>query len=61
MGGSSVQLEIKKKLENIFLYIILFAFMGEHSHVNNVINALLCLCSCFYVHTGIRGFPVFFF
>ena len=38
-----------KKLENIFLYIILLRFWGEHSNVNNVINVLLCLCSCFYV------------
>ena len=27
---------------------IFIAFLGEHSHVNNVINALRCLCSCFY-------------
>ena len=31
-----------KKLENIFVYIIFFVFV-EHSNVNNVINAPLCL------------------
>ena len=43
VGGSSVQLEIKKIGKHIFI-----AFLGKHSHVNNVINALRCLCSCFY-------------
>ena len=48
MGGSSVQLEIKKIGKHIFIHYFI-TFLGEHSNVNNVINALLCLCSCFYV------------
>ena len=48
MGGSSVQLEIKKIGKPIFIYYFI-TFLGENSNVNNVINALLCLCSCFYV------------
>ena len=39
-------------------------FLDEHSNVNNVINALLCLCSCFYVQVSVvnyfRDFPEFF-
>ena len=46
----SVQLEIKKIGKHIFIIIYYFiTFLGEHSNVNNVITALLCLCSCFYV------------
>ena len=45
-----------KKLENIFLYIILIRFWGENLNVNNVINALLCLCSCFYVHVFVVNY-----
>ena len=48
MGGSSVQLDIKKIGKYIFIHYFI-KFLGEHSNVNNVINALLCLCSCFYV------------
>ena len=49
-----------KKLDNIFLYILLLRFWGEHSHVNNVINALLCLCSCFYVQVfEVNYFEIF--
>ena len=43
-----------KKFENIFIHNLI-TFLGEHSNFNNVINALLCLCSCFYVPVGIRG------
>ena len=46
----------KKKMENMFLYIILLRFWGEHSSVNNVINALLCLCSCFYVQVFVVNY-----
>ena len=42
----------KKKIgKHIFIhYFITFLGLGKHSNVNNVINVLLCLCSCFYVH-----------
>ena len=39
MGGSSVQLEIKKIGKNICIHYF-NTFLGEHSNVNNVINAL---------------------
>ena len=48
MGGSSVQLEIKKIGKHVFIHYFI-TFLGEHSNVNNVINELLCLCSCFYL------------
>ena len=40
--------KFKKKLKHICIHYFIM-FLGEHSNVNNVINALLCLCSCFYV------------
>ena len=50
-----------KKLENIFVGPIHYfiTFLGEHSNVNNVINGLLCLCSCFYV--GLQVFVANYF
>ena len=48
MGGSSVQLEIKKMGKYIFIHYFI-TFLGDDSNVNNIIDALLCLCSCFYV------------
>ena len=40
-------------------------FLGEHANVNNVINALLWLCSCFYLQVFVVNyfwdFPEFFF
>ena len=60
MGGSSVQLEIIKQLENIFVYIILLRFWGEHSKkVNNVKNALL-FCSCFYAQVFVVNYFLIF-
>ena len=55
----------KKKIgKNIFIHYFI-TFLGEHSNVNNVINALLCLCSCFYVQVFVVNyfldFPEFFF
>ena len=54
----------KKIGKHIFIRYFI-TFLGEHSNVNNVINALLCLCSCFYVHVFVvnyfRDFPEFFF
>ena len=64
MGGSSVQLEIKKNWKTYF-YTSFYYVLGEHSNVNNVINALLCLCSCFYIQVFVVNyflyFPEFFF
>ena len=48
MGGSSVQLEIKKIGKHIFIHYFI-TFLGEHSNVNNVIN-VLCLCYCVYMY-----------
>ena len=31
-------------------------FLGEHSNVNDVINALLCLCSCLYVQVFVVNY-----
>ena len=46
----------KKKIgKHIFIYYFI-TFLGEHSNVNNVINALLCLCSCFYVHVFVVNY-----
>ena len=42
VGGSSVQLEINKKIGKHIFKHYLITFLGEHSNVNNVINALLC-------------------
>ena len=40
---------LKKKIgKHIFIHYFI-TFWGEHSKVNNFINALLCICSCFYV------------
>ena len=62
MGGSSVQLE-KKNGKHIFIHYLI-TFLGEHSNVNNDINALLCICSCFYVQVFVVNyfwdFPEFF-
>ena len=44
-----------KKSENIFIHYFI-TFLGEHSNVNNVINALLCLCSCFYVQVFVVNY-----
>ena len=58
--------KFKKIGKYIFIHYFI-TFLGEHSNVNNVINALLCICSCFYIGpTGIRGqlllrFSGFFF
>ena len=40
--------KFKKIGKHIFLHYCI-TFLGEHSNGNNFINALLCLCSCFYV------------
>ena len=48
VGGSSVQLEIKKNGKYIFKQYFI-TFLGEYSNVNNVINALLCL-SCLVLY-----------
>ena len=56
VGGSSVQLEIIKKIgKHIFIHYHI-PFFGEHSNVNNVINALLSLCSCFYVQVFVFNY-----
>ena len=39
---------LKKIGKHIFIHYF-NTFLGEHSSVNNIINALLCLYSCFYV------------
>ena len=31
-------------------------FLDEHSNVYNVINALLCLCSCFYLQVFVVNY-----
>ena len=38
-----------KKNWKTYFYTLFYYFLGEHSNVNNVITALLWLCSCFYV------------
>ena len=48
MSGSSIQLEINKNWKTYFIHYFI-TFLVEHSYINNVINALLCVCSCFYV------------
>ena len=41
--------KLKKKIgKHIFIHYFI-TFLGEHSNVNNVINGLLCCCSCVYV------------
>ena len=55
--------KLKKIGKHIFIYYFI-TFLGEHSNVNNVINALLCLCSCFYVQVfvvNLRFSRIFFF
>ena len=59
MGGSSVQLEIKTNGKHIFIHYFI-TFLGEHSNVNNVINPLLCLCSCFYVQVFVVNYVFYF-
>ena len=46
----------KKKLENILFIHYFITFLSEHSNVNNVINALLCLCSCSYVQVFVVNY-----
>ena len=53
--GSSDKLEIKKIGKHIFIYYFI-TFLGEHSNVNNVINELLCICSCFYVQVFVINY-----
>ena len=60
VGGSSFQLEIKKIGKHMFIHYLI-TFLGEHLNVNNVINALLCLCSCFYVQVFVLDFYIFLY
>ena len=59
MGGSCVQLEIKNIGKHIFIHYFV-TFLGEHSNVNNVINALLCLCSCVHVQVFVVNSKIIF-
>ena len=45
----------KKIGKHIFINYFI-TFFGEHSNVNNVMNVLLCLCSCFYVHVFVVNY-----
>ena len=45
----------KKIGKHIFIHYFI-TFLGEHSNVNNVIYALLCLCSCFYVQVFVVNY-----
>ena len=56
VGGSSVQLEIRKKLKTDFFIHSFITFLGENANVNNVINALLCLCYCFYIQVFVVNY-----
>ena len=61
MDGPSVQLEISKKLENIFIHYFL-TFLGKHLNVNNVINALLCyafVLASMYRYSWLITFGIF--
>ena len=47
------------KFKKIGKYICIhyfITFLDEHSNVNNVKNALLCLCSCFYVQVFVVNY-----
>ena len=57
------RVQLEKKIGKLIFIHSFITFLGEHLNVNNVINALLCLCSCFYVHVFLRfsGFFFFFF
>ena len=48
----------KKKIRKYIFIIILLRLLGEHSHANNVINALQCyaFCSCFYVQVFVINY-----
>ena len=54
MGGSCVQLEIKKIGKYIFIHYFI-TFLGEYSDVNNVINVLLQVPLFLLLYTCIRG------
>ena len=55
--GGCVKCPIGKKKIGKHNFIHYFSmFFDEHSNVNNVINALLCLCSCFYVHVFVVNY-----
>ena len=62
MGGSSVQLEIKKIGKHIFIHYFI-TFLGEHSNVNNVINALLgpyaFVLASMYRYSWLMTFEIF--
>ena len=47
--------KFKKIGKHIFIYYFI-TFLGQHSNVNNIMNALLCLCSCFYVHVFVVNY-----
>ena len=47
--------KFKKIGKHIFIHYFI-TFLGEHSNVNNVIHALLCLCSCFYVQVFVVNY-----
>ena len=46
--------KFKKIGKYIFIHYFI-TFLCEHSNINtgNVINVLLCICSCFYVHVQV--------
>ena len=64
VGGQVSNWKYKKIGKYIFIHYFI-TFLGEHSNVDNVINALLCLCSCFYAQVFVVNyfldFPEFFF
>ena len=47
--------EFKKIGKHIFIHYFI-TFLGEHSNVNNVLNALLCLYSCSYVQVFVVNY-----
>ena len=55
VGGQVSNWKLKKIGKYIFIHYFI-TFLGEHSNVNNVINALLCICSCFYVHVFVVNY-----
>ena len=46
---------LKKIGKHIFIHYFI-TFLDRHSNVNNGINELLCLCSCFYVHVFVVNY-----
>ena len=50
--------KFKKIGKHIFIHYFI-TFLDKHSNVNNIINALLCLCSCFYVRYSWMTFEIF--